>query len=99
MALTFQRIADGMLQSAAVRSAGFAIVPLGDTAPALQALFVVMMYIAVYPIAMSVRSTNVRTSRRLGKLTSQVYESKSLGVFDDSDSESEHEAEWCVRVP
>lgn len=42
------RIADGMLQSAAVRSAGFSIVPLGETAPALQALFVIMMYIAVY---------------------------------------------------
>ena len=35
---------------------------------------------------MSVRSTN-------------VYESKSLGVFDDSDSESEHEAEWDRQKP
>lgn len=48
-----------MLQSAAVRSAGFVIVSLGETAPALQALFVcvsdhqcpanrgsIMMYIA-----------------------------------------------------
>ena len=49
--LIVQRIADGMLQSAAVRSAGFAIVPLGETAPALQALFVVMMYIAYVPAA------------------------------------------------
>lgn len=35
---------------------------------------------------MSVRSTN-------------VYESKSMGVFDDSDSESEHEAEWDRHPP
>ena len=75
-----------MLQSAAVRAAGFAIVPLSEVAPALQALFVIMMYIAVYPIAMSIRSTN-------------VYESKSLGVFDDSDDESEHEAEWDRQKP
>lgn len=80
------RIAAGFLQSAAVRAAGFSIVPLGDLAPAVKVLYVVMMvglsrftlksslqeiqYISVYPIALSVRSTN-------------VYEEKSLGLFGD----------------
>lgn len=71
-----------------MRAAGFAIVTLADTAPALQLLYLVssvcenalrqgltvpasqiMMYIAVYPIAVSIRSTN-------------VYEEKSMGAFN-----------------
>ncbi|KAK4054900.1 hypothetical protein OIV83_000824 [Microbotryomycetes sp. JL201] len=74
------RIIDGLMQSFAVRAAGFTIVSLSTTAPALQMLYVVMMYVAVYPIAMSVRSSN-------------VYEEKSLGVYDDDD-ESAMEAEF-----
>lgn len=35
-----------------------------------------MMYVSVYPIAMSVRSTN-------------VYEEKSLGIFKEFDTDSE----------
>jgi hypothetical protein len=42
----------------------------------------VMMYIAVYPIALSIRSSN-------------VYEEKSLGVFEESDDESEVEANFA----
>ncbi|KAK8865865.1 hypothetical protein IAR55_001013 [Kwoniella newhampshirensis] len=57
------RIAAGFLQSAAVRAAGFGIVALGNLAPAVK-------YISVYPIALSVRATN-------------VYEEKSLGLFDE----------------
>ncbi|KAI0079232.1 hypothetical protein K474DRAFT_1659278 [Panus rudis PR-1116 ss-1] len=63
----------GLLQAAAVRAAGFASVPLAALAPAVKVLYVLMMYVSVYPIAMSVRSTN-------------VYEEKSLGIFDDDES-------------
>jgi Trk-type K+ transport system membrane component len=35
-----------------------------------RVLYVVMMYVSVYPIALSVRSTN-------------VYEEKSLGLFEE----------------
>ncbi|PIL33508.1 transporter [Ganoderma sinense ZZ0214-1] len=66
----------GLLQATAVRSAGFATVTLSALAPAVKVLFVVMMYVSVYPIAMSVRSTN-------------VYEEKSLGVYDDDDAMTE----------
>ncbi|KAF9485986.1 TrkH-domain-containing protein [Pholiota conissans] len=62
------RISDGWMQAVAVRSGGFSIVPLAAAAPAVKVLFVIMMYISVYPIAMSVRSTN-------------VYEEQSLGIF------------------
>ncbi|GEM06129.1 potassiumion transporter [Rhodotorula toruloides] len=64
------RVIDGLLQACAVRAAGFSIVSLSTVAPALQLLYVIMMYIAVYPIAVSIRSTN-------------VYEEKSMGVYDE----------------
>ncbi|KAJ9092436.1 hypothetical protein QFC21_006818 [Naganishia friedmannii] len=60
-----QRVAAAFFQSAAVRAAGFGFVPLNSLAPAVK-----------YPIAMSVRSTN-------------VYEEKSLGVFNDDPDEEE----------
>ncbi|KAI5119163.1 hypothetical protein M0805_008646 [Coniferiporia weirii] len=72
------RFAIGLLQATAVRAAGFATVTLSALAPAVQALYVMMMYISVYPVAMSVRSTN-------------VYEEKSLGVFEDEESDDDDE--------
>ncbi|ESK97349.1 potassium transporter [Moniliophthora roreri MCA 2997] len=71
----------GLLQATAVRAAGFGIVPLAALAPAVKVLYVIMMYISVYPIAMSVRSTN-------------VYEEQSLGVYrgEESDDEDEFQA-------
>ncbi|KAF8968787.1 cation transport protein-domain-containing protein [Flammula alnicola] len=71
---TGPRVIAGLFQGLAARASGFAIVPLASFAPALQFLYVVMMYIAV---AMSIRSTN-------------VYEERSLGVFEaPSDDEDE----------
>ncbi|OBZ71203.1 Low-affinity potassium transport protein [Grifola frondosa] len=50
--------------------------------PAVQVLYVIMMYIAIYPIAMSVRATN-------------VYEEKSLGVYEEKDNDDlEDESHW-----
>ncbi|KZT50397.1 hypothetical protein CALCODRAFT_461759 [Calocera cornea HHB12733] len=77
------RVTDGLFQSISVRTAGFAIVSLGLLSPAVKLLYVIMMYISAYPIAMSVRSTN-------------VYEEKSMGVFDDEslDEEDAPTGEW-----
>lgn len=72
------RVIIGLLQASAVRAAGFATVSLSALAPAVKVLYVLMMYVSVYPIAMSVRSTN-------------VYEEKSLGVFDDDESSIDEE--------
>jgi len=69
---TGTRVFIGLLQAVSVRNAGFQVVPLAAVAPALKVLYVVMMYIAVYPIALSVRSTN-------------VYEERSLGIFEDEE--------------
>ncbi|GAA5951506.1 hypothetical protein JCM21900_001587 [Sporobolomyces salmonicolor] len=79
---TGTRVLDGLFQGTAVRAAGFSIVPLSTTAPAVQLLYVIMMYIAVYPIAVSIRSTN-------------VYEEKSMGVYDeDFDDPDDVEAKF-----
>ncbi|KAF7373247.1 Potassium transporter [Mycena sanguinolenta] len=72
------RIVDGLFQGLAARASGFSIVPLASASPALQFLYVVMMYIAIYPVAMTIRSTN-------------VYESQSLGVFEEPPDEEDEE--------
>lgn len=76
------RVIVGLLQAVAVRAAGFGTISLSALAPAVKVLYVIMMYISVYPIAMSVRSTN-------------VYEEQSLGIFhngleDDEDTFEAH---------
>ncbi|THH31587.1 hypothetical protein EUX98_g2629 [Antrodiella citrinella] len=68
----------GLFQSFAVRASGFPIVALSELAPSFQFLCIVMMYIAVYPVAMSIRSTN-------------VYEEQSLGVFEAEPEDSDEE--------
>ncbi|GAA5981464.1 hypothetical protein JCM5350_004076 [Sporobolomyces pararoseus] len=72
------RCIDGFFQAVAVRTAGFSIVGLGTVAPALQFLFVVMMYVSAYPIAISVRSTN-------------TYEDRAVGVVEEEEEEEEIE--------
>lgn len=73
-----RRIFDGLFQSIAVRAAGFQVVSLLTLAPAVQFLYVVMMYISAYPLALSVRSTN-------------VYEERSLGVWGEKPQETEED--------
>ncbi|KAL2213452.1 potassium transport protein TRK1/TRK2 [Sarocladium strictum] len=67
---TGTRIVNGLFQSASTRTAGFSSVPLSGLHPAMPVLYMVMMYISVFPIAISIRRTN-------------VYEEKSLGVYHD----------------
>jgi Trk-type K+ transport system membrane component len=64
---------DGLFQAAATRTAGFAVVNLADLHPAIQVSYLIMMYISVFPIAISMRNTN-------------VYEEKSLGVWASADT-------------
>ncbi|KAH8930445.1 TrkH-domain-containing protein [Atractiella rhizophila] len=72
-----QRVGLTLIQSLLIRSAGMQLIPVGSLSPAQQFWYAVLMYITVYPIAVSIRSTN-------------VYENKSVGVFEeDSDSEAE----------
>ncbi|KAF8756681.1 TrkH protein [Rhizoctonia solani] len=67
------RIALGLLQAGAVRAAGFASVSISALAPAVNPLCYNDVR-CVYPIALSVRATN-------------VYEEQSLGIYLDGDEE------------
>ncbi|KIW68270.1 hypothetical protein PV04_04227 [Phialophora macrospora] len=74
------RVLDGLFQAAATRTAGFSVVNLSDLHPAIQVSYLIMMYISVFPIAISMRRTN-------------VYEEKSLGLYGTPAEESEDENE------
>jgi potassium uptake Trk family protein len=62
------RFLAGLFQAASTRTAGFAVVNIADLHPAVQVSYLIMMYISIFPIAMSIRQSN-------------VYEEKSLGVW------------------
>ncbi|RMZ79738.1 hypothetical protein DV738_g3274, partial [Chaetothyriales sp. CBS 135597] len=62
------RVVDGLFQAAATRTAGFAVVNIAQLHPAIQVSYLIMMYISVFPIAISMRRTN-------------VYEERSLGIY------------------
>jgi Trk-type K+ transport system membrane component len=73
------RILDGLFQATCTRTAGFAVVSIADLHPAVQVSYMIMMYISVFPIAISLRRTN-------------VYEEKSLGIFaDDEDVDDDNQ--------
>ncbi|WVQ85711.1 hypothetical protein IAT38_007877 [Cryptococcus sp. DSM 104549] len=76
----WDRFSDGLLQSLSVRAAGFGILSVSSFAPSVLFLYVILMYVAIYPIAMSVRSTN-------------VYEERALGVYEHDDPETASEDE------
>lgn len=68
------RFVDGLFQASSTRTAGFAVVNLADLHPAIQVSYLIMMYISVFPIAISMRRTN-------------VYEEKSLGIYGRPEDE------------
>lgn len=70
------RVLNGWFQAASTRTAGFSCVDLAELHPAIQVSYLIMMYISVFPIAISVRRTN-------------VYEEKSLGIWGGDEEEDE----------
>ncbi|KAI1454589.1 TrkH-domain-containing protein [Annulohypoxylon moriforme] len=64
------RIIDGLFQALAVRSGGFYVVSIPTLFIGLQVLYVIMMYISVYPVVITMRHSN-------------VYEERSLGIYGD----------------
>ncbi|PSR88785.1 cation transport protein-domain-containing protein [Coniella lustricola] len=73
------RIIDGLFQGIAVRSGGFYVVGISSLYIGLQILYVIMMYISVYPVVITIRHSN-------------VYEERSLGIYaDDPDREDDIE--------
>ncbi|OAD72028.1 hypothetical protein PHYBLDRAFT_114125 [Phycomyces blakesleeanus NRRL 1555(-)] len=74
------RVLDGIFQSIATRSAGFSVVSLIDLNPGTQLVYIIAMYISVYPVAISMRNSN-------------VYQERALGIFhhEQEDQEGENE--------
>ncbi|KAJ2978189.1 hypothetical protein NUW58_g7571 [Xylaria curta] len=66
---TGSRVIDGLFQALAVRSGGFYVVSIPTVYIGLQVLYVIMMYISVYPVVITMRHSN-------------VYEERSLGIYD-----------------
>ncbi|KAI4157114.1 MAG: hypothetical protein L6R39_000777 [Caloplaca ligustica] len=70
------RVLNGLFQASSTRTAGFSTVNLALLHPGIQVSYMVMMYISVFPIAISIRRTN-------------VYEEKSLGIYTSSREDDE----------
>ncbi|KAK4123600.1 potassium transport protein TRK1/TRK2 [Parathielavia appendiculata] len=68
------KVLNGLFEAVATRTAGFSCVNIAMLHPAVQFSYMVMMYISVFPIAISVRRTN-------------VYEEKSLGIYGGNEIE------------
>ena len=66
------RFIDGLFQASSTRTAGFAVVNLAELHPAIQVSYLIMMYISAFPIAISMRRTNVYEEKKLGDLRNQV---------------------------
>ncbi|KAK4211947.1 cation transport protein-domain-containing protein [Rhypophila decipiens] len=66
------KVLNGLFEAASTRTAGFSCINLALLHPGVQVSYMIMMYISVFPIAISVRRTN-------------VYEEKSLGVYNKND--------------
>jgi len=61
---------DGLFQALAVRAGGFYVVNISSVRVSLQVLYVIMMYISAFPVAITIRNSN-------------VYEERSLGIYSD----------------
>ncbi|EME82717.1 uncharacterized protein MYCFIDRAFT_203372 [Pseudocercospora fijiensis CIRAD86] len=72
-------VIDGLFQAFAVRSGGFYVVAISQVRIGLQVLYVVMMYISVYPVVITMRNSN-------------VYEERSLGIYAEDLPENDGRA-------
>ncbi|KJZ70575.1 hypothetical protein HIM_10043 [Hirsutella minnesotensis 3608] len=79
------RTLDGLFQAFAVRSGGFYVVPISSLYIGLQLLYVIMMYISVYPVTVTMRHSN-------------IYEERSLGIYAD-EPEVESDPEEAMQLP
>ncbi|CAH0044433.1 unnamed protein product [Clonostachys solani] len=69
-----QRILAAIFQAASSRHTGTATFVLSDVNPAVQLSLLVMMYISVFPLAISIRASN-------------TYEERSLGIYEPPEIE------------
>lgn len=74
------QVLNGWFQACSTRTAGFASVNLAELHAAIQVSYLIMMYISIFPIAISVRRTN-------------VYEEQSLGIFGGEEEAGDNAGE------
>lgn len=74
------RIIDGLFQALSVRCGGFYVVSIFQLRIGLPILYVIMMYISVYPLVITVRNSNV------------YEEYRSLGIYANYVQEKSAEA-------
>ncbi|KAG0163677.1 low affinity potassium transporter [Apophysomyces sp. BC1015] len=69
-----ERFLDACFQSVSTRNAAFTVVNLMSLNPGSQIVYIVAMYISVYPVTISMRNSN-------------VYQERALGIYrtDDND--------------
>ncbi|ESZ94052.1 hypothetical protein SBOR_5578 [Sclerotinia borealis F-4128] len=75
------RVLDGLFQAIAVRSGGFYIISIPSLRIGLQFLYVVMMYISVYPVVITMRHSNVYEERSLGIYADDLLEDREESMF------------------
>lgn len=75
-----KRILAALFQAASSRHTGTATFVLSEVSPAVQLSLLVMMYISVFPVAMSIRASN-------------TYEERSLGVYEREEDPDEATAQ------
>ena len=57
---------DGLFQCLGTRSSGLYIVTISSIAPAIQILYLLLMYLSVFPLLITLRTTNVYEERSVG---------------------------------
>lgn len=80
------QVLDGLFQALAVRSGGFYVVAIAATRISLQVLYVIMMFISAYPVAMTIRHSN-------------IYEDRSLGIFKGDVEDRAADLDAVVDAP
>jgi Trk-type K+ transport system membrane component len=63
---------DGLVQTIFIRSAGFTVISISSLRIGLQVLYVPMMFISAFPVAITMRSSNVYEERSLGIYASEL---------------------------
>ncbi|KAI2637470.1 cation transport protein-domain-containing protein [Xylaria nigripes] len=69
------RVLDGWFQATSTRTAGFSCIEVSQLHPAVQVSYLIMMYIAIFPVAISIRKTNVYEEKSLGLYSNAAYDS------------------------
>ncbi|KAJ3537159.1 hypothetical protein NM208_g6428 [Fusarium decemcellulare] len=77
------RVPAAIFQAASARHTGTATFNLANVNPAVQLSLLIMMYIAVFPIALSIRSSNTYEERSLG-----IWEEETHSLSEESGGKS-----------